>query len=151
MFGILGWAIGTNGGPGPLLHTPATAKDSALSWAALFGLQSIVGSQASGCLGQSDWTRYAKTPNAALFGQLVAGMIDIPLVLCLRHLLIFCPPSARVDLHNRRLWSPHNIGHRRDLRHIPLEPLRVAPPRPANLLNSRLSSWDLLRRARIPL
>ncbi|KAK4501382.1 hypothetical protein PRZ48_007191 [Zasmidium cellare] len=105
MFGILGWAIGTNGGPGPLLHTPATAKGSALSWAALFGLQSIVGSQASGCLGQSDWTRYAKTPNAALFGQLVAA----PIMICMTAVCGLLITSATAEIYGVYLWNPFEL------------------------------------------
>ncbi|WPV16563.1 hypothetical protein CLAFUW4_06506 [Fulvia fulva] len=105
MFGILGWAVGTNGGAGTLLHTPSTANGSALSWAALFGLQSLVGSQASGCLGQSDCTRYAKTPNSALFGQLVTAPITIS-VTAICGLLI---TSATQEIYGVYLWNPFEL------------------------------------------
>ncbi|KAI5365247.1 Putative purine-cytosine permease [Septoria linicola] len=107
MFGILGWAIATNNGPGTLLHTPPTAKGPALSWAALYGLQSIIGSQASGCLGQSDWTRYAKTPNAALAGQLVMA----PIAICVTVVCALLITSATAEIYGVYLWSPFELLH----------------------------------------
>lgn len=105
MFGMLGWAINAANGPGSLINTPATAKGSALSWGAVFGLQSIVGSQASGCLGQSDWTRYAKTPNAALFGQLVAAPVFI-IVTAVCGILI---TSAAATIYGEYIWNPFEL------------------------------------------
>lgn len=105
MFGILGWAIGTNGGPGPLLHTPPTKNGSALSWATVFGLQSLLGSQASGCLGQSDWTRYAKSPRSALFGQLVTAPITISITAVCGLLIT----SATQQMYGVYLWNPFEL------------------------------------------
>ncbi|KAF7195805.1 Transporter aclS [Pseudocercospora fuligena] len=105
LFGILGWAIGANGGAGPLINTPSTAKGSTLSWAAVYGLQSIIGSQASGCLGQSDWTRYARTPNAALFGQLITAPLTITIT-AICGLLI---TSATAEMYGTYLWNPFEL------------------------------------------
>ena len=105
MFGMLGWSISAAGGAGILMSAPATSSGSSLSWAALFGLQSIVGSQASGCLGQSDWTRYAKTPNAALFGQLVAAPIFI-VVTSVCGILI---TSASATIYGEYIWNPFEL------------------------------------------
>ncbi|GIZ47129.1 hypothetical protein CKM354_001022900 [Cercospora kikuchii] len=105
MFGMLGWAIATNNGPGELLYTPSTGKGSALSWAALYGLQSIIGSQASGCLGQSDWTRYAKTPNAALIGQSIMA----PLTICLTAVCGLLITSATAEIYGVYLWNPFEL------------------------------------------
>lgn len=105
MFGMLGWAVNAAGGAGALMSTPATKSGASLSWAALFGLQSIVGSQASGCLGQSDWTRYAKTHNAALFGQFVAAPIFI-VVTSVCGILI---TSAAATIYGEYIWNPFEL------------------------------------------
>lgn len=105
MFGMLAWAIRTAHGPGTLLHTPASASGATLSWNAIYGLQSIIGSQASGCLGQSDWTRYARTPNAALFGQAVAAPLFI-VVTAVCGILI---TSAAATIYDSYIWNPFEL------------------------------------------
>lgn len=105
LFGMLGWSVHAAGGAGALMSTPATKSGSALSWAALFGLQSIVGSQASGCLGQSDWTRYAKTHDAALLGQLVAAPVFI-VVTAVCGIII---TSAAATLYDEYVWNPFEL------------------------------------------
>ncbi|KAL1871969.1 hypothetical protein Daus18300_004606 [Diaporthe australafricana] len=105
MFGMVGWAVNAAGGAGILMSTPATGSGSALSWAAVFGLQSIVGSQASGCLGQSDWTRYARTPNAALFGQLICAPIFI-VVTSVCGIII---TSAAASIYDEYIWNPFEL------------------------------------------
>jgi NCS1 family nucleobase:cation symporter-1 len=105
MFGMLGWAIHAAGGPGALMYAPATKSGSALSWGAVFGLQSIVGSQASGCLGQSDWTRYARSPNSALFGQMVTAPIFI-VVTSVCGILI---TSAAATIYGEYVWNPFEL------------------------------------------
>ncbi|KAK6200683.1 hypothetical protein LQW54_009644 [Pestalotiopsis sp. IQ-011] len=105
MFGMLGWAVSAAGGPGVLMSTPATLRGPALSWNAVFGLQSIVGSQASGCLGQSDWTRYARTPNAALFGQFVTAPIFI-VVTAVCGILI---TSGAATIYGEYIWNPFEL------------------------------------------
>ncbi|KAF3023152.1 hypothetical protein E8E14_013987 [Neopestalotiopsis sp. 37M] len=105
MFGMLGWAMSAAGGPGVLMSTPATLSGSALSWNAVFGLQSIIGSQASGCLGQSDWTRYARSPNSALFGQFVTAPIFI-VVTALCGILI---TSGAATIYGEYIWNPFEL------------------------------------------
>lgn len=105
MFGMVGWSVHAAGGAGALISTPATGTGSALSWAAVFGLQSIVGSQASGCLGQSDWTRYARTPNAALFGQLICAPIFI-VVTSVCGIII---TSAAASIYGEYIWNPFEL------------------------------------------
>lgn len=105
MFGMLGWAIATANGPGKLINTPSTKHGSTLSWGAVYGLQSIVGSQASGCLGQSDWTRYAKTPNAALFGQLVTA----PITICVTAICGILITSAAATIYDQYIWNPFEL------------------------------------------
>lgn len=112
MFGMLAWAVHAAHASGPLLiaaspatTTSASASGPALHWAALFGLQSIVGSQASGCLGQSDWTRYAKTPDAALFGQAVAAPVFI-VVTSVCGILI---TSGAAVVYGEYIWNPFEL------------------------------------------
>jgi nucleobase:cation symporter-1, NCS1 family len=105
MFGLLIWSVCSAHGAGSLFHAPATAHGSKLSWNTIYGLQSIIGAQASGCLGQSDWTRYAKTPNAALFGQIVAA----PLCIIVTSICGIIITSAAATLYGEYLWNPFEL------------------------------------------
>lgn len=62
MFGILIWSLLTAHGAGSLIHTGPSEKGSVLHWNSLYGLQSIFGTFASGCLGQS-----GKQPTFVIF------------------------------------------------------------------------------------
>lgn len=53
MFGILVWALCTAHGAGSLIRTGSSQTGSVLRWNTVYGLQSIFGTFASGCLGQS--------------------------------------------------------------------------------------------------
>ncbi|KAF2087333.1 hypothetical protein K490DRAFT_42127 [Saccharata proteae CBS 121410] len=105
MLGLLIWSIRAAHGTGSLIHTPATKHGATLSWNAVYGLQSIIGSQASGCLGQSDWTRYARTPNAALFGQLIAA----PIFICVTAVCGILITSAAAQLYGEYIWNPFEL------------------------------------------
>ncbi|KAK8209476.1 NCS1 family nucleobase:cation symporter-1 [Phyllosticta capitalensis] len=105
MFGMLAWSVHTAGGPGELFYTGSTKHGSTLSWNAVFGLQSIIGSQASGCLGQSDWTRYAKNYNSALFGQFLAAPVFI-IVTSVCGILI---TSASATIYGEYIWNPFEL------------------------------------------
>jgi len=102
MIGMLIWALCAAHGAGPLIHTGSSQSRSRLSWNIVYGLQAILGSYGSGCLGQSDWTRYACSPNAALFGQAVAA----PLTICLTALCGLLITSATATLYGEILWNP---------------------------------------------
>ena len=102
LFGMLGWLVHAAGGAGALMSTPSTLSGSALSWNAVYGLQSFLGAQASGCLGQSDWTRYARHPNSALFGQAVTAPIFI-VVTAVCGIII---TSAAATVYGEYIWNP---------------------------------------------
>lgn len=102
MIGMLIWALCAAHGTGPLVHTGSSQSGSRLSWNIVYGLQAILGSYGSGCLGQSDWTRYASSPNAALFGQAVTA----PLTICLTALCGLLITSATATLYGEILWNP---------------------------------------------
>ncbi|KAI9807843.1 MAG: hypothetical protein M1825_005148 [Sarcosagium campestre] len=101
IFGLLIWALCDAHGAGTLIHTGAVASGSVLSWNTVFGLQSFVGAYGTGCMGQSDWTRYARTPNAALFGQAITA----PLAICITALVGLLVTSATYDKYGAT-WNP---------------------------------------------
>ena len=105
MFGILIWALCAAHGAGTLIYAGPTKAGSVLRWNTVYGLQSIVGGYASGCLGQSDWTRYAKTPNAALFGQSVTA----PITICITALCGLLITSATAELYGEYIWNPFQL------------------------------------------
>ncbi|KAG7894258.1 hypothetical protein KL905_000547 [Ogataea polymorpha] len=75
-FGLMGWAIHANGGKlGPLWNREQTTSTGP-GWAAFFMITNICGSN-SGVLGQSDWTRYAKTRFAPNFSQMVTAPVTL--------------------------------------------------------------------------
>lgn len=105
VIGMLVWALSANRGAGALIHTGPTMQGSILGWNTVYGLQSVVGVFGSGCLGQSDWTRYSKTPNAALFGQIVTA----PIAICLTALCGLLVTSATAEIYGEVLWNPFQL------------------------------------------
>jgi len=116
IFGLTIWAVHTNGGGGPLFHTPNTAVST--SWSMIFGITSILGSWGSGTLGQSDWTRYASRRYAPTLSQMVAA----PVTITLTALIGVVVTSASSNLLGVLYWNPvlllaaiqehyHSSGH----------------------------------------
>lgn len=110
MLGMLGWSVHAAGGGAEVvleLSAPATGSGSgsSLSWAAVSGLQSIVGSQASGCLGQSDWTRYARSPDAALVGQSICA----PVFIVATSVCGIVITSAAATVYGEYVWNPFEL------------------------------------------
>ncbi len=62
----------------------------------------IIGSWGAGCLGQSDWTRYAKTPNSPILSQILAA----PLTITITALIGIMVTSACKPIFNELIWSP---------------------------------------------
>ncbi|ERF70196.1 hypothetical protein EPUS_00384 [Endocarpon pusillum Z07020] len=118
MLGMLIWSLSTANGAGELISQPSTAQGSTLRWNSIFGLQSFLSAYVSGCLGQSgklfphhdfglshgfqDWTRYARTPNAALFGQAVTA----PITICVTALCGILIASASTLIYGKVFWNP---------------------------------------------
>ena len=105
VLGMLVWALSANGGAGTLIHTGPTEQGSILGWNTVYGLQSVIGVFGSGCLGQSDWTRYSKTPNAALFGQIVTA----PIAICVTALCGLLVTSATAEIYGEVFWNPFQL------------------------------------------
>jgi len=105
IFGTLIWAIRTAHGPGTLIHSPATVSGSNLSWNVVFGIQAILGLWSGGILGQSDWTRYAKSPNVSLSGQGVTA----PLTIIVTALCVLIITSAAAQIYGKYFWNPFEL------------------------------------------
>ncbi|KAI9731222.1 MAG: hypothetical protein M1834_005415 [Cirrosporium novae-zelandiae] len=105
IFGLLIWAMRTAHGAGELVSTPSTVNGSTLSWNALYGIQAILGLWSGGIVGQSDWTRYAKTQNASIFGQGVTAPLTI-IVTALCGALI---TSGAYTIYGEYFWNPFEL------------------------------------------
>ncbi|KIM78524.1 hypothetical protein PILCRDRAFT_824427 [Piloderma croceum F 1598] len=100
ILGLTIWSVHTNGGGGPLFHTPNTATNT--SWSMMFGITSILGSWGSGTLGQSDWTRYASRRYAPTMSQMIAA----PLTVTLTALIGVVVTSASSQILGTLYWNP---------------------------------------------
>lgn len=105
VFGMLIWAVCTAHGAGTLISTPAVESGSTLGWNVMYGIQIILGLWSGGILGQSDWTRYSKTPHASLFGQGVTAPLAI-IVTALCGLII---TSATAKVYGQYFWNPFEL------------------------------------------
>lgn len=83
MIGLLAWSVPKAGGAGPLFTMDNSASSatgsgkSAVSYAMMLGITSILSSWGSGTIGQSDWVRYSHRRHYPLLSQLVAAPIMI--------------------------------------------------------------------------
>ncbi|KAJ4859483.1 hypothetical protein T069G_04471 [Trichoderma breve] len=100
-FGILIWSVSTANGVGELFHQKKEASN--MGWAFMFGITSVLGAWGSGTLGQSDWTRYAKTKHSPTLSQLIATPLTITVTAVIG--IIATSASNRV-LGGEILWNP---------------------------------------------
>ncbi|RDW72943.1 hypothetical protein BP6252_06850 [Coleophoma cylindrospora] len=105
IFGMLIWAVRTAGGAGSLMSTGPTESGSMLSWNTVYGIQAILGLWSGGIVGQSDWTRYAKTQNASIFGQGVTA----PLTIIITALCGVIITSATYEIYGQYFWNPFEL------------------------------------------
>ncbi|KAH3662172.1 hypothetical protein OGAPHI_005420 [Ogataea philodendri] len=75
-FGMMGWAIHANHGKLGPLWSESGSQDVNPTWAAFYMISNMCGSS-SGVLGQSDWTRYAKTKFAPNFSQIITAPVTM--------------------------------------------------------------------------
>ncbi len=125
MFGILIWSLCAARGAGILIHTGPSKRGSILSWNSVYGLQSILGTFASGCLGQSGSLHHHYTSDQRLMIILPLSRLD-PLRQNPQRGSIRTSRNCSSDnLHHRSLW-PYNYFHNGHyLWRISLEPLRA--------------------------
>ncbi|KAK2746747.1 hypothetical protein FQN55_005474 [Onygenales sp. PD_40] len=72
-FGVFGWCVQYGGGLGvDSLRSDVQVKGSALGWAMLNGINSVMGTLSPLLVNQPDFTRYVKTPRDAGWPQVVS-------------------------------------------------------------------------------
>ena len=84
-----------------MFNEPGTAPN--IGWAFAFGITSILGSWGAGTLGQSDWTRYAKTKSAPVPSQLIASPLTIAITATIG---IIVTSASRDILGGQIIWNP---------------------------------------------
>ncbi|KAL2432210.1 Transporter aclS [Exophiala dermatitidis] len=103
---IMIYVLSAAHGAGPLLSAPATAKSgSALGWAIVQGITTVIGGIAVGLTNQADYSRFARRPGDQIFGQwfsiITLGTI-LPLFGCLTG-------SASMKLYGEAYWNPPDL------------------------------------------
>ncbi|KAK7227519.1 hypothetical protein V2G26_015522 [Clonostachys chloroleuca] len=99
--GLLSWSVSQAHGVGSTFYQPASTPN--VGWAFAFGITSILGSWGAGTLGQSDWTRYAKTKHAPIMSQLIASPMTITVTAIFG---IIVTSASRDILGGKIIWSP---------------------------------------------
>ncbi|KAK4063638.1 hypothetical protein Trihar35433_8346 [Trichoderma harzianum] len=100
-FGILIWSVSTANGAGELFHQKKDTTN--MGWAFMFGITSVLGAWGSGTLGQSDWTRYAKTKHSPTLSQLIATPLTITVTAVIG---IIATSASNHILGGEILWNP---------------------------------------------
>lgn len=102
MFGILGWAMVANGGPGSLVEPayPLSGRETAFRF--IQGICTIASSYTGTAVRGSDWTRYAKTRSAPMLAQILTP----PITITICALLGVLTTSATVTLYGQAIWNP---------------------------------------------
>lgn len=103
-FGIIGYTTNKANGVGKMFSQKSTSFTStgALAWACVKGIFSVLGSTSTGCLGQSDFTRYAKHKRSPL----VAQVLGAPLALTFSSIISVISTSAAEELTGEIIWNP---------------------------------------------
>jgi len=94
-------SVSQAGGAGSLFQMPSTTPN--VGWAFMFGITSILGAWGAGTLGQSDWTRYAKTRHAPTPSQLLASPLTIAITAIIG---IIVTSASRDILGGEVIWNP---------------------------------------------
>ncbi|EJT99989.1 hypothetical protein DACRYDRAFT_90066 [Dacryopinax primogenitus] len=106
MFGMLIWAVHANGGSaGPLFKSAATTDN--VGWAIMYGITAMIGSWGAGCLGQSDWTRYANRRGAPTLSQLIFAPIFITITALIGVVVTSC--TVEILGLETIIWNPIDL------------------------------------------
>lgn len=84
-----------------MFNEPGSAPN--IGWAFMFGITAILGAWGAGTLGQSDWTRYAKTKQAPTLSQLVAAPVTIAVTAIIG---IIVTSASKDILGGDVIWNP---------------------------------------------
>lgn len=99
------WAVVRAGGLGPVVSKSNTVHGSDLAWAMVKGIMSSIANFATLIINDSDFTRFARKPQDALWSQLAA----IPLGFAFTSLIgIFVSSSSNV-IYNEPIWNPLDL------------------------------------------
>lgn len=100
---LLFWAMRAGRGLGPILHQPSKFATNADFWNFFFpGLTGMVGFWATLSLNIPDFTRYAKSQQAQINGQ----MIGLPPSMTLFSFIGVVVTSATVIIYGETIWDP---------------------------------------------
>ncbi|KZO95911.1 hypothetical protein CALVIDRAFT_549801 [Calocera viscosa TUFC12733] len=106
MFGMLIWAVHTNhGSAGPLFKSAATTDE--VGWGIMYGITAMIGSWGAGCLGQSDWTRYANRRGAPTMSQLIFAPIFITITALIGVVVTSC--TVEILQLETIIWNPIDL------------------------------------------
>ncbi|KAI0473054.1 permease for cytosine/purines, uracil, thiamine, allantoin-domain-containing protein [Xylariaceae sp. FL0804] len=104
ILGVFIWALSANGGV-TLLPASKTISASTRSFQILQAISSVAGSWTGASIRQSDWTRFARTRNAAVFHQLLTG--PVTLVVCAT--MGVAATSAVAQMYGSAIWNPIEV------------------------------------------
>ncbi|TWU78626.1 hypothetical protein ED733_005141 [Metarhizium rileyi] len=105
---FLVWAVVRAGGVGPIIRQPATISGSDLAWEFVKGIMSSIGNFAALIINNSDFSRFARRSQAALFPQLLA----IPLGFAVTSFIGIIVSSSSMLVYQEAIWNPLSLlGH----------------------------------------
>ncbi|KAL1613963.1 uracil permease [Diplodia seriata] len=101
------WFVVKAGGVGPIVHQPASLHGSALAWEIVKGIMSSIANFATLIVNDPDFSRFARTPQSALWSQL----ITIPLGFAITSFIgIIVSSSATVIYPGQAaIWNPLDL------------------------------------------
>lgn len=94
-------SVSTAHGAGELFQQGSKAPN--VGWAFMFGITAVLGAWGGGTLGQSDWTRYAKTVHSPTLSQLVASPLTITVTAIIG---IISTSASNSILGGDIIWNP---------------------------------------------
>ena len=140
------WVTLRAGGPGPIIHRPATVSGSKLAWGVIAGIMSAVSNFATLIVNDPDFARFASKPSDAFLPQL----ITIPMGFGLTSFIgiIVGSSSAVIYPQQTRNLEPtptpgqfhHQWRARRSRKLTETEPAPSSSPPPSSSHNSALTS-----------
>lgn len=106
VFGIMAWAVHTNGGsPGNLVSPSLSLSTANRTFRFLQCISSVTGTYGGAADRLSDWTRFSKNKNSYILGSSTA----MPVVITLCALLGVLTASATKEHFGTAMWQPLTI------------------------------------------
>lgn len=103
-FAMLGWAVKTAGGSGPVFSKPPAVSGSKLSWAWVAGINVAISGKTTLALNMPDLTRYGANPQVSYW-----QMLFIPLVYWTFSFIGIVVASAGQEIYGKLYWDPTQI------------------------------------------